>query len=251
MNRYFVPGGALPGLQASDEVVNTMHKLAAAFNANHPYSGSIFSDNLFTFGRNLGFLSDKKFVDAAEKTLDGHVERSIVWRTHILTWAAHTCLKLPGDFVECGCYLGKTAEAISEYIRLDDTDKSFYIYDIFNNPPNTHGMAEHSEALYDQVKKRLKPYKNLIVTKGIVPEILHEVSPESISFMHIDMNSAPAELGALEILFDRVVKGGIIIFDDYGWSAYRAQKEAEDQFMEKKGYEIVELPTGQGMMIKS
>lgn len=251
MNRYFIPGGALPGFQATEDVVSVIHKLSAAFRANQPYSGAFFSDNLFTFGRNLGFLSDERFVDAAEKTLDGQIERSVVWRTHVLTWAAYTCLKLPGDFVECGCYRGITAEAISEYITLDETGKSFYIYDVFMNPPNTHGMPEHSKDLYDQVKERLKPYKNLIVTKGLVPDVLHEISPESISFMHIDMNSVAAELGALEVLFDRVVKGGIIILDDYGWSAYHAQKEAEDQFMEKRGYKIVELPTGQGMMIKS
>jgi len=251
MKRYFVPGGVLPGLQGTEELKDTIHRLSAFFGANQPFSGAFFSDNLFTFGRSLGFLSDDRFVDSVEKTLEDQTERSIVWRTHILTWAAYTCLKLPGDFVECGCYCGKTAQTIAEYIRLNETDKSFYIYDVFMDPPDTHSMPEHSETLYDQVKKRLKPYTNLVVTKGSVPEVLNKVSPESIAFMHIDMNSAAAELGALEVLFDRVVKGGMIIFDDYGWSGYPEQKKAEDQFMTERGYKIVELPTGQGMMVKS
>lgn len=29
-----------------------------------------------------------------------------------------------------------------------------------------------------------------------------------------------AERGALDVLFDRVVPGRVIVFKDYGWSAY-------------------------------
>ncbi len=251
MGGYFKPGGELPGLYADEKTVTAIQIIAEAFNANQADSGTYFSDNLFTVGRNLGFLSDERFINAVEKALETTTERSIVWRTHVLTWAAFTCLKLPGDFVECGCYCGKTAQAISEYVRLDETDKRFFIYDVFENPPDArHGMADHSKGLYAQVKQRLSPYKHLLVTQGSVPEVLEDVSPDAISFMHIDMNSVSAELGALHQLFDRVVKGGIIVFDDYGWAPYRAQKAAEDRFMEERGYKIVELPTGQGMMIK-
>ena len=48
-----------------------------------------------------------------------------------------------------------------------------------------------------------------------------------------------------------VVKGGIIILDDYGWINYRSQLAAEKEFLEKKGQKILELPTGQGLIIKS
>lgn len=251
MKRYFSPGGCLPGLIASQEVVDGIQKLSDSFGANRADSGVYFSDNLFAFGRNLGFLSDNRFIDSVENVFQSSMEKSVIWRTHILTWAAYTCLRIPGDFVECGCYCGKTAQAIANYVRLDETDKSFFIYDVFNNPPGTHGMPNHSETLYDEVSERLKSYKQLIVTKGEVPEVLSRVSPKSISFMHIDMNSVSAELGALEVLFDRVAKGGMIVFDDYGWVPYRAQKEAEDRFMEKRGYKILELPTGQGLMLKA
>ena len=57
-------------------------------------------------------------------------------------------------------------------------------------------------------------------------------------------------MAALEHLFDRVTKGGIIIFDDYGWSGYVKQKIAEDAFMAARDHYIMELPTGQGLLIK-
>ncbi len=65
-----------------------------------------------------------------------------------------------------------------------------------------------------------------------------------------DLNNAPAEIGALDRLFDRVSPGGIVLFDDYGWLAYRAQKDAEDPWLAARGYQVLELPTGQGLVFK-
>ena len=44
--------------------------------------------------------------------------------------------------------------------------------------------------------------------------------------------------------------GGVIVFDDYGWKMFHKQKEAEDDFMRRRGYEILEMPTGQGLVVK-
>jgi O-methyltransferase len=54
----------------------------------------------------------------------------------------------------------------------------------------------------------------------------------------------------LERLFDRVLTGGVVVFDDYGWKMFHKQKEAEDAFMRSRGYGILELPTGQGLVVK-
>jgi hypothetical protein len=64
------------------------------------------------------------------------------------------------------------------------------------------------------------------------------------------MNNADAEIGALEVLFERMVPGAVLILDDYGWLGYRAQKLAEDPWLAKYGYRVLEMPTGQGLLIK-
>jgi hypothetical protein len=51
-------------------------------------------------------------------------------------------------------------------------------------------------------------------------------------------------------LFDRVVPGAAIVFDDYGWRVFRRQKEAADAFMGARGLEVLELPSGQGLVVK-
>jgi predicted O-methyltransferase YrrM len=104
--------------------------------------------------------------------------------------------------------------------------------------------------LADKVRARFQPWQNVLVTQGKVPEVLAEVAPDQIAFLHIDMNNAEAERGALERLFDRVSTGGIIVLDDYGWNGYRAQKDSADEFMRSRDLSILELPTGQGLVVK-
>jgi O-methyltransferase len=54
----------------------------------------------------------------------------------------------------------------------------------------------------------------------------------------------------LERLFDRVVPSGMIVLDDYGWLVLNEQKRAEDAFFAKRSYAVLELPTGQGLIVK-
>jgi O-methyltransferase len=84
----------------------------------------------------------------------------------------------------------------------------------------------------------------------VVPDSFAQALPERLAFLHLDMNSSKSEIAALEVLFDRLSDGGVIVFDDYGWLGYQAQQRAEDAFMQRRGHRILELPTGQGLLIK-
>jgi len=102
----------------------------------------------------------------------------------------------------------------------------------------------------DEMAKSFLIDQAFLSTKGFLPEALDGAMPEHIGLLHIDLNAPRAEIAVLERLFDRVLPGGVIVFDDYGWKMFHKQKEAEDDFMRRKGYEILELPTGQGLVAK-
>jgi predicted O-methyltransferase YrrM len=91
---------------------------------------------------------------------------------------------------------------------------------------------------------------NIQVIKGRVPEILREGCPDQIAFLHIDMNSAVAEIAALDFLYDRITPGGVIVFDDFGWFSAVEQHHAERRWMTARGLHILEMPTGQGLFVK-
>lgn len=220
------------------------------------------SDNLIALGKTSGFLKDKKFMDSFEKYASSDQEKSLTWRLHVLIWATKHCLNIPGDFVECGVFKGFSSAVIADYHDFNKIIKTMYLYDTFEGVPDEY--KEHdtqndyyndmnivdNETVYKNVLRRFDIYNNVIVTKGALPHSLTKVCPAEISFLHIDLNSAEAENAVLEVLFDKISPGGIIILDDYGWLFYEKQKILEDEFFNKRNHSVLELPTGQGLVIK-
>lgn len=220
---------------------------------NHIKPVGVFTgDNLITFAKSLGFLEDARFMQAFQTHVQRNDEKQLIWRHHVLCWAAWNGLRLDGDFVECACYMGTSARIVCDYTKLGDTAKSYYLYDLFEHDGEMahHPMPAHGPDLYQQVKSRFTDVPRVVVTKGRVPEVLDSVAPSRISFMHLDLNNAAAELGALEKLFDRMTPGAVLVLDDYGWANYRQQKDVEDPFFAQRGYRVLELPTGQGLVFK-
>jgi O-methyltransferase len=210
------------------------------------------ADNLITLRRNLGFIEEPNFRKAVDKNADPG-ELTIIWRSHVVCWAAKSCLSLPGDFVECGVYKGYTSSVVVDYTDFKSQPKKFYLYDLFehvDDPGYGHSFPFLKPGLIDKVKDRFADTPNVKIVVGKVPEVFEVASPSQVAFMHIDMNNDIAERSALEGLWDRVVIGGMVIFDDYGWQAYRPQKVAIDDFFSTRNHEVVELPTGQGLVIK-
>lgn len=47
-----------------------------------------------------------------------------------------------------------------------------------------------------------------------------------------------------------MVKGGVIVFDDFTQPGHELQQRSHFDFAARNGFEILALPTGQGMAIK-
>jgi O-methyltransferase len=240
------------GLRDNPAALAALQTLADMGDVGDPRSPWFMSDNLITYSHTRGFLAEPRFVAAVLATHPDASERSIAWRTHTLCWAAESALGLPGDFVECGTYKGYSAEVLLHFTG-GLPGRRLWLYDLFDpsgGPGEGGRQPEHSPDLAAQVRARFGGWDNVTVTQGKVPDVLAQVAPEQIAFMHVDMNNADAELGALEVLFDRVSPGGTMVFDDYGWSYYRDQMVAIDAFMRARGLSVLELPTGQGLVVK-
>ncbi|WP_223293793.1 TylF/MycF/NovP-related O-methyltransferase [Sideroxydans lithotrophicus] len=187
-------------------------------------------------------------------------ESSLVWRLHTLVWAAKNALNVAGDFVECGVFKGFCSEVLLKYLDFGNLPRQAYLYDTFAGLPEKTSTEQErrtwdytqydSEAIYGEVQKKFSRYANVKIVRGIVPDSFSVAAPEKIAFLHIDMNSEQAEMLALEHLFDKVVPGGMIVLDDFGWTCNVNQMKAELAFMEKRGHSILEIPTGQGIVIK-
>lgn len=211
------------------------------------------ADNFVTWGRNNSMLSDAAFVAAWQANAESDADKAIVWRRYLLACAGYHCVQLDGDFVECGAYTGVGAKTVIDYLGGTAFAKRFWLYDLFEHAPGmAHpAMPEHGAGLYDRVRAKFAPYPQVEVVRGAIPAVLAERAPDRIAYLHVDLNAAAAEIAALDVLFDRVVAGGLVILDDYEWAGvYRAQKLAEDAWFERRRYRVFPLPTGQGFVIK-
>lgn len=225
------------------------------------------NDNMIVFQRALTFMHDSRFLQSLARasevspgTLDDRT-----WRAHILLWAARSALNLEGDFVELGTYRAFFAGCIVDYLDFGSLDRKLYLYDTFEGLPGDAilekhlpesfylSLKEHYSApdIYDSVRSRFAGQSNVTVVRGKLPDTLRDICPERIAWLHVDLNSAVHEIASLEFLWERVCVGGFIILDDYGFAIFSTQTEAHQAFFKSKGLTIAELPTGQGLVIKT
>ena len=214
--------------------------------------GVYLGDNFFTWSRNNSLFSDDAFLEAWRSNIANDADEAIAWRRYVLACCAYHCVHLDGDFVECGVYIGTGIKTVMDYLGGPAFPKTFWGYDTYDyNPVEGHAFEGQVAGMHERVQARFAGYGQVRLIKGFVPDSFETGMPEKIAYLHIDMNNVDAELAALNHLFDRVVSGGMVILDDYEWAgAYRAQKAAEDPWFESRGYRVMPLPTGQGMVFK-
>lgn len=231
-----------------------------------------WGDHLLSIDKAQDFMNDPGFANAWNVVKNTHqydrynARDGIKWRFHVLVWAARQASKIPGDFVECGVFKGDMSWFVTECADAFGTGRKMYLIDSFDgfdksltsaeDFPRDPGFFERADEIYkreghfERVHQRFseKPYVEVI--KGYVPDVLDRLDIPELAFLHIDLNSAAAEIGALEYFYPRLVPGGVIVLDDYGWNMFHKQLEAEKAFFDERGIQVLELPTGQGLVIK-
>jgi O-methyltransferase len=103
--------------------------------------------------------------------------------------------------------------------------------------------------IYEQVKETFKDF-NVEIIKGAVPDTLPLVKSDKICFLSMDMNCVQPEVDALNYFWDKMVSGGMIVLDDYGYPGCIDQKLAHDAFAKSKNVMVLSLPTCQGLIVK-
>jgi O-methyltransferase len=232
-----------------------------------PKEGLTYAEDFLYTYHNADFINDPLFIESYNlgKETDklGLLlkNNNIRWRIHVLCWAASHGVHLEGDFVDCGVNTGIFSRSIINYIDFETTGKTYYLLDTFTGLEPNYSTEKEMEKnrvigytrqnqLYEEVCQTFKGF-NVEIIKGAVPDTLSQVKSNKICFLSIDMNCVIPEIEALEFFWDKMVKGGLIILDDYGFvNSTNDQKEAHDKFAESKGVMILTLPTCQGLIIK-
>lgn len=196
-------------------------------------------------------------------------ENGFYWfspKTRINKMLAHyelykSILGLPGHIFELGVYKGASLVRLATYRDALENDYSRKIvgFDAFGEFP-TEGLNVKDDLEFidtfetaggygldiEEVSTllNLKGFENFQLIKGNVFDTLPaylETNPETrLSFLHLDMDVKEPTDFALEILYERVVPGGLIVFDDY--NAVAGETISVDDFSKKYKLKIEKLP---------
>ncbi|CAN1521301.1 hypothetical protein MCEMSEM23_01094 [Rhabdaerophilaceae bacterium] len=236
-----------------EDVEKFYKNMQNAVNSLHSTDGVYLGDNVFTHQRNLSFLDDMELMNAHARHCSSEVEKALLWRISIILWGFRNGLSIEGDFVECYSGRGNIARIICDTVNFNTfKDRRYYLYDPFDPDgglSDQDAVQQQQEAIAD-AKERFASFDNVIVTRGTVPGIMELVAPRTVAFLHLLLHSREAEIGTLEFLFERMSPGAIVLLDHFGWLHYRAQRQALEAWFSKRGYHVLELPTGQGLVIK-
>jgi len=222
-----------------------------------PNRGNTYDADGFTTTHFLGFRAEEKFNLAFSTAINSlpldapSYLKDIEWRAHICTWAANQALKIEGgDFVECGVWHGVLSKTICEYLDMQKIgNRNFYLVDTFGKMPGSHSSVAYDKDIYEEVKSRFSMYPKVQLIRGVVPECLTQITSSRIAYLAIDMNSSEAELNALEYFYSKVVSGGIIYLDDYGWG-FPELRTVVDKFFSDKPESLLHFPSGNSIVVK-
>lgn len=153
--------------------------------------------------------------------------------------------EVPGDMVECGVSIGHGALLfllLSEYLGVERT---YYGFDSFTGFPDPVEQDESTPITGKGFWANPPETVLRVLREGRVPEhiirervrltkgLFHETLPRyqgQIALLHLDCDLYDSYKVALTTLYDKVVAGGVVMFDEYDDERWPGARKAIDEF---------------------
>ncbi|MDF0497952.1 TylF/MycF/NovP-related O-methyltransferase [Bradyrhizobium yuanmingense] len=163
---------------------------------------------------------------------------------------------IEGDIVECGVWRGGTSMlGALTLLGRGETSRKIWLYDTFagmTEPDDVDvspwsatsagrlwranmalGHNKWCFAPLEDVQRNLLstgyPAEKIEFVKGDVAETLLHKCPEKIAVLRLDTDWYESTKIEMEVLFPKLVRGGVILIDDYG--AWKGCKKAIDEYL--------------------
>lgn len=204
-----------------------------------------------SFFRDTGFIADYERFDRQNyRSLD---------RKFALSELLNLALRRPGELGECGVFRGASAFLMAKAIRRAGGERRLHLFDSFAGlsapeaSDGTYWEAGDMASTRAEVAANLAEFDDLVVFhEGWIPERFGDVANTRFCFVHLDVDLLQPTRHALGFFYPRMVCGGLIVCDDYGFETCPGARRAMDEFFAERPEPIVHLPTGQGfVMIES
>lgn len=133
------------------------------------------------------------------------------WLTEMALMASRTP---PGSFVEVGVYKGGSAQSL--YRVAQQQKRTLHLFDTFTGIPcesnlDRHRVGDFGDVNIEELKSAMP---TAIFHVGVFPQTLTETVTD-IAFIHADVDQYDSQRAINAMLIPRLVRGGIMIIDDY------------------------------------
>lgn len=177
-------------------------------------------------------------------------------QSHLGTYKLNKLLELAastpnGSIIEAGVYQGGTLRELAERFP----DRKCLGFDTFEGmPKETYNETEgHTPGefavLLEDVVNNLRDCLNVMLIKGLFPSSYADFV-DDISFIHLDMDHGQSTKEALELLWPKLMVGGIILLDDYNWRQCANIKPVTDEFAKQHNLTVHILSETQAYLVK-
>jgi O-methyltransferase len=164
---------------------------------------------------------------------------------------------VPGSIVECGVWKGGSMMAVAKTLLELETERDLYLFDTFEGmPPPTavdvdlYGVQADVLLKTNPMTPAIAPFEEVCrnmystgynparinLVRGKVEDTLPRAAPREIALLRLDTDWYESTLHELVHLYPRLIKGGILIIDDYGH--FVGSKKAVDEYFQKNGIPI-------------
>jgi O-methyltransferase len=176
-------------------------------------------------------------------------------RCYILYQWLHLALHGGGQVAERGVYTGGTAHLLAMVMAARGDGRELHLFDTFSGMPQTvlprrdyHAPGDLADAQLENVKTRLSGFAFVRFHVGLTFEEIQEV--REFAFVHVDIY--PSVLDCCRWFWPRLRPGGVMLFDDYGFRAYRAaaRRAVDEIFSAVEEAGLLILPTGQAVFTR-
>jgi O-methyltransferase len=174
-------------------------------------------------------------------------------RCFILLQTLRQALHLQGDVVECGGTALLEAKIVQKY---DAGKRSLHLFDSFEGMGTTtpgidrFQAGDFSRNSAGEVAQLLSPYPFVQFHVGFMPITFEGLRLERVAWAHIDVDIYQSVHDCIRFLYPRLVPGGVMVFDDYGFPSCPGARQAVDEAFTSLPEVPLCLPTGQCLVTK-
>jgi len=172
-------------------------------------------------------------------------------RCYVLYSLACQAVTLGGEVWECGVYKGGTAMLLARAVG----EAPLRLFDTFEGMPETdpirdvHKAGDFADTHIESVSERVGPQASY--HKGFIPETFAGLEDSRVAIAHIDVDLYRSILDCCQFIYPRLLRGGFLVFDDYGFPTCPGARQAVDEFFAQRPEVPLVLPTGQAVVFKS